>query len=62
MRVEQTDGGFGLGQLSSDQDDIQVAKANTRYRFSEEVVLSASASHQEVLSSDNERNVADTRF
>lgn len=62
VRVEEKEGDFGLGQLATDDDDIRLAKASTRYRFSEEVVLSADASHQEMLATDNQRNSVETRF
>ncbi len=62
VKVEEVDGQFGLGNLASDDDDIRKAEAETRYRFSEEVVLSASASNQEILSNGNERTTAETRF
>jgi len=62
VHLEEKEGDFGLGQLAADDDNVRLVKANTRYRFSEEVVLSGEASHQEVLATDNERNSVETRF
>ena len=62
VRVEEQEGGFGMGQLASDDGDIRSAQADARYRLSEELALSGSASRQELLSNDNQRDVVETRL
>ncbi|HEY9033894.1 MAG TPA: OmpA family protein, partial [Pseudomonadales bacterium] len=62
LRLEETDGGFGLGQVAGDDDDMQKLLFSSRYRFSEQLALAADASHQKVPSTDNQRNVLEGRL
>lgn len=62
VRVEEKDANFGMGQLADDDEDIRISQANARYRFSEQVALSGDVSRQEILSNDNQRDIAETRL
>lgn len=62
VRVEQTDAGFGLGQISSRDDDIRMLQAGARYRFDESLAVSTDLSRQQLLISGNQRDVAEGRL
>lgn len=61
VRVEETDGGFGLGQIAKDDDDIRKAIVSARYRITEQWSLNGDASHQKVISSNNQRDTVEGR-
>lgn len=62
VRVEQTDAGFGLGQVSSQDDDMRLLQAGARYRFDESLALSTDLSRQQLLTSSSQRDVAEGRL
>ena len=62
VRAEQTDAGFGLGQLSASDDDIRLMQAGARYRFSESFSASSDLSRQQLLTSSNQRDLAEGRL
>ena len=61
VRVEETEGGFGLNQQASDDEDARSLQAGVRYRLSEEVALSADATRQQVPSTSNRRDLIEGR-
>jgi hypothetical protein len=61
VRAEQTDAGFGLGQISANDDDVRLMQAGARYRFDENLSVSSDLSRQQLLSSGNQRDVAEGR-
>lgn len=61
LRAEQTDAGFGLGQLALDDDDRRMVQGSVRYRLTDELALAGEASRQSVLGTGNERNLVEGR-
>lgn len=61
VRVEETEGGFGLTQQAADDQDSRSMQAGVRYRLSEEVALTADASRQQVPSTSNRRDLVEGR-
>ena len=61
VRLEETDAGFGLGQIATDDDNIRKALASARYRMTEQWSLNADASHQKLLDIDNQRDTLEGR-
>ncbi|WP_111657813.1 OmpA family protein [Isoalcanivorax indicus] len=61
VRAEQTDAGFGLGQLAMDDDDRRMVQGSVRYRLTDDLALAAEASRQSVLGTGNERNLMEGR-
>ena len=61
VRAEQTDAGFGLGQVSANDDDTRLMQAGARYRFNESLSVSSDLSRQQLLSSSNQRDLAEGR-
>ena len=62
VRLEEKDGGFGLGHLAGDDDDIRIGQASARYRVNEQFAVSGEISSQKVLTSNNQRDVVETRL
>lgn len=60
LRVEQQDGGFGLGQQAVNDTDIRQSSAQGRYRISETVSVNGEVRRQEVLTTNNTRDTAET--
>ena len=61
VRAEQTEAGFGLGQLAMDDDDRRMVQGSVRYRLTDDLALSGEASRQSVLGTGNERNLVEGR-
>ncbi|MDF1780326.1 MAG: OmpA family protein [Alcanivoracaceae bacterium] len=59
LRVEQKDGGFGLGQQAANTDDTRQSSAQGRYRFTETLSANGELRRQEVLTTDNTRDSAE---
>ncbi|MBZ2188982.1 OmpA family protein [Alcanivorax sp. JB21] len=57
---EQTEG-FGLGQQSATQDARRISGGDVRYRITEQLSLATELSRQEVLGTDNRRDLLETR-
>lgn len=57
---EQTEG-FGLGQQSATQDARRISGGDVRYRITEQLSLATEISRQEVLGTDNRRDLLETR-
>src|SRR5690554_2964466 len=62
IRAEQTDSGFGLGQMAADDDDSRLLQAGARYRFNEDVAVSAESQRQEVPGTGNRRDLLESRL
>lgn len=60
LRMEQRDGGFGLGQQAANDDDIRQSSAQGRYRFTEALSVNGELRRQEVLSNENTRDSAES--
>ena len=61
VRIEETDGGFGLGQVAADDQDSRLIQGSARYRINESLALSTDISRQEVPSTDNQRDIVEGR-
>jgi uncharacterized repeat protein (TIGR01451 family) len=60
LRIEEQDGGFGLGQQAENDNDIRQTSAQGRYRISETVSVNGEVRRQEVLTTNNTRDSAET--
>lgn len=62
IRVKQEEESFGLGQQALDDTDTRDASVNTRYRINEQFNVSADLSRQEKLTTEDQRDVVETRL
>ncbi|MFN3713053.1 MAG: OmpA family protein [Alcanivoracaceae bacterium] len=61
VRIEETEAGFGLNQLSGNDQDRRMMQAGVRYRLDENITLTGDTSRQEVPSTGNRRDLVEGR-